>query len=140
MTIRKVDIGKRKHISQMTNAEQAVIWKRLNNVQEHEWRLLPHALDRLEEKNINANKQDIISTIYNSNIIEYRIVHIKKYNSIDERVILRSKAIVNGSFNLNVVFSLTHKCIVTVWNNHVKDKHDTLNWNIYSSDMKVVGA
>lgn len=140
MRIRKIDIGRRKHVSQMTNEEKSVIWKRLNDVQEYEWKMTGHALDRLVEKGIKATKHDVVSTVYNAEIIEYRIVHNARFNSIDERVILRSKAIVNGSFNLNVVFSLTNKRIITVWNNHVKDLHSTLDWSIYSADMKVVGA
>lgn len=139
--IRQIDIGRRKHVSQMTAREQSVIWKRLKDVQEYEWELIPHALDRLEEKGIRASKQDVISTIYNSSIIEYRIVHNSKVeNGIDERVILRSKSVVNDRYNLNVVFSLTTKRIITVWKNHVKDRHKTLDWSIYSSDMEVLGA
>lgn len=136
----KIDIGKRKHISQMNSNETSTIWKRLKNVQEFEWKLVGHALKRLAEKKIKANRYDIISTIYNSEIIEYRIVHNNVTNSHDERVILRSKAIVNEKFNLNAVFSLTNKRIVTVWINHINDRHDTLDWSIYDKNMKVLGA
>ena len=140
MRVRKSDIGKRKHISQMNKQEQAVIWKRLNSVQEFEWEMVGHALDRLKEKKIRATRQDIVSTIYNANIIEYRIVLNKRTGKPDERVILRSKSIVNGKFNLHAVYSLTNKKIVTVWINHIKDHHATLDWSLYSADMQVVGA
>lgn len=139
----RVDVGKRKHMSQMTDAEINLIRKKLSKVQNDDWKLTGHALDRLTEKSIRATKQDIISTIYNSHIIEYRIVRNRNRNSksrYDERVILRSKSVVNGSYNLHAVYSLTNKVIVTVWLNHVRDWHSTLDMSIYSKDMKIIGA
>lgn len=137
---KNVDVGKRKHISQMNNNEQALLWRRLNHVQEHEWKLTEHTLSRLKEKGIRATRNDIVSTIYNARIIEYRIVHNERYDSIDERVILRANAVVNGSYNLNAVYSLTNQRIITVWLNHVDDLHRTLDMKIYSAEMKVKGA
>ncbi|AGI11827.1 hypothetical protein PQE71_gp076 [Bacillus phage Izhevsk] len=132
--------GKRKHSSQMKKFENTGLMKRLKEVEEWEWELIDHALDRLIEKGIRASKRDIVSTIYNCSIIEYRIVYNRRLRLYEERVILRSKATVNRCYNLNVVFSLTTKNIVTVWINHVKDRHSTLDWSIYDKNMKVLGV
>jgi hypothetical protein len=129
--------GKRKHGSQLQGFEEAGIWKRLKAIEEWEWEILPHALERLEKKGIIATRQDVISTILYSSIIEYKIDYIRRKDEYDERVLLRSKAIVNGDSNLNVVYSLTNKTVVTVWNNRITDKHSTLDWSLYDEDMKV---
>lgn len=128
-------VGKRKHGSQLTQYEKTKLWQRLYSVQEFEWRLSNHALYRIREKGIRATKQDIISTIYHSEIIEYKINLIK--GEVEERVVLRSKAIVNEEYNLHVVFSLQNKTVVTVWMNHINDRHATLDWSIYDPSMKV---
>lgn len=130
-------VGKRKHWSQMNTDEVQSIWKRLKSVQNEEWEMIDHALDRLHEKNIRATMQDIVSTIHNASIVEYKIDFSR--GKCDERVVLRAKAIVNRNYNLNAVYSLTNKRIVTVWINHIKDKHTTLDWNIYDKNMKVFG-
>ena len=124
---------RRKHVSQMTKKEQDTIWKRLKGVQEHQWKLRSHAIIRVFEKEIHVSVKDIVSTIKNSTIIEYKT----KYNKgrMEERVVLRSNAIANEEYNLNVVFSLTTKEIVSVWLNHTNDLHSTLDWNIYDKDL-----
>lgn len=127
-------IGQRKHGSQLTKREEEGLWKRLKSIEEWEWRISDHALDRLESRGIKATKHDIITTIYNSKIVEYRITKNKK---IEERVVLRSRSIVNDCYNIHVVFSLTDKKIITVWMNHIEDLHETLNWSIYNKNMKV---
>lgn len=130
-------VGKRKHWSQMTTDEVVGIFNRLKSVQNDEWEMIDHALDRLHEKKIQATKEDIVSTIYNANVVEYKIDSSR--GKCDERVVLRAKAIVNRDYNLNAVYSLTNKRIITVWINHIKDRHATLDWNIYDKNMKVFG-
>lgn len=131
-------IGKRKHHLQMTKNERDGLVRRLKGVQK--WKIANHALERLEEKGIEATYEDIVSTIYNSTLIEYRIVHNRIADKCEERVVIRSKAVVNRCYNLKVVFSLTTQTIVTVWINHVSDHHGTLNWRIYDKNMKVFGV
>lgn len=130
--------GQRKHGSQLHRVEERKLFTRLEGIKK--WRLSFHADERIIEKGINATMDDITSTVFNSSIIEYRIVHNDLYDTYDERVILRSKAIVNEEYNLNVVFSLTNRKIVTVWMNHLEDLHDTLDWSIYNENMAVLGA
>lgn len=129
--------GKRKHASQLEKFEEVGIWKRLRGIQEWEWVMSPHALQRLAEKRIRASRHDIVSAIHNANIIEYKIDYNKKYKTYDERVVLRSKAVVQNKYNLHAVYSLTNKRIVSVWLNHVDDHHATLDWNLYDKNMKV---
>lgn len=132
--------GKRKHCSQFKPFEMTGLWKRLKSVQEWEWTIADHVYDRLVQKKIRATKQDIISTLHNASIMEYRIIHSHFHNGLDERVILRSKAIVNRCYNLHVVYSLTYNEIITVWMNHVDDRHSTLKWELYDQNMKVFGV
>lgn len=134
----KQQIGKRKHHSHMTEREKIGLFNRLKSVQK--WGIVSHALERLEEKGIEATYEDIVSTIYNAEIIEYRIIHNPVINGGDERVILRAKAIVNRCYNLNVVYSLTCEKVITVWINHIKDRHKTLRWELYDPDMIVLGV
>lgn len=130
--------GQRKHISQMEKFEIDGLFKRLKNV--NRWGIIGHALDRLREKRINAKYEDIVSVINNSSIVEYKIDYNSVANRYEERVILRANAIVNGQYNMHVVYSLTREKIITVWLNHVNDFHATLDWNIYNADMKVFGV
>lgn len=129
--------GKRKHCTQMKPYEVNNLWSRLKRVRDDEWKVDVHAFDRINEKGIQATREDMISTILNASIVEYKIDYDKKRNQYDERVILRSNTIVNGCYNLHVVFSLTNKRIKTVWINHVKDFHSTLDWSLYNPKMKV---
>ncbi|AKQ08387.1 hypothetical protein PQE66_gp072 [Bacillus phage PBC2] len=132
--------GMRKHGSQLERLEEIGLWKRLKSVQEWEWNLIDHALDRIEQKGIEATRNDIISTISHSSIIEYRIVYNHEHEIYEERVVLRSKAIVNKHHNIHAVFSLTLNNIVTVWMNDFHDRHATLDWGLYNKNMKVFGV
>ena len=130
--------GQRKFVNQMTKQEIDGLFRRLRAVRSNEWRLSGHVFDRLEEKGINATRRDVISTIHSSELLEYKID--ERYGVCDERVLLRAKAIVNDSYNLHVVYSLTNKKVVTVWINHINDRHATLNMSLYTADMKVFGV
>lgn len=130
-------INKRKHYSQMSTLEINRTLKRLRDVES--WLFTEHALDRMDEKGINATYQDIASTLFNCEILEYKIDYNERKNRCEERVVVRSKTKVNGNYNLNIVFSLTTKKVITVWLNHFWDRHITLDWSIYDENMKVFG-
>lgn len=134
-------VGCRKHVSQMSNVEIEGLFKRLKNVEASgkRWNVSGHTFSRIAEKGINATYEDIVSAIHNATMIEYKIDKGRFDNSVDERVVLRSKEIVNKCYNLNVVYSLTNRKVITVWINHIKDRHSTLDWNIYNKDMTVFG-
>jgi hypothetical protein len=134
--------GKRKHGSQLKDFEIDGLFNRLKAVEIKglRWRIAGHALGRLQDKKINATYQDIVSTIHNSSIIEYKIDENKIVGGYEERVVLRSTAMVNRDFHLHAVYSLTERRIITVWINHKSDFHATLDWSIYDEDMKVFGV
>lgn len=125
--------GKKKHYTQMTSEEKKFLFNKLKSVKK--WRIGGHALDRMKEKNIEVTYNDIVSTIYNSNIIEYHTVKLNNFN--DRRVLLRSKAITNGEYNLHVVYSITGRRVVSVWLNNIDDLHNTIDMRDYDSDMKI---
>lgn len=132
-------IGKRKHCSQMTQEEIKGLFLRLKSVEENglRWGMAGHALDRIHEKGINADYWDIVSSVWNSEMIEYKIDENKRTGKPEERVVIRSRAVANRSYNLNAVFSITQRRIVTVWLNHINDRHSTLDWSIYDEKMPV---
>jgi hypothetical protein len=127
--------GNRKHYSQMSDFETKKIDRKLKRFED--WEILKHAKDRLKEKNIGCKYDDIVSTIYNCDIIEYKIDYNKFKECYEERVVVRGRSLVNGSYNLNVVFNITTGSVVTVWVNHVKDNHKTLDFSIYNKRMRV---
>lgn len=131
-------VGKRKHSSQMSQQELDSLYSRLRSVEK--WELTRHALDRIEEKGINATYDDIASTVYHCDIIEYKIDYNVIINRCEERVVVRSKAVTNGEYNLNVVYNLHSNKVITVWLNHINDRHATLDWSLYDPDMKVFGV
>lgn len=126
--------GKKKHFTQMTNEEKKLLFDKLRSVRN--WKVGGHALDRMEEKGIKVTYEDIVSTIYNSSIIEYHTVKLDNFN--DKRVLLRSKAMTNGNYNLNVVYSITGRRVISVWLNSIDDLHDTIDMRDYDSDLKIV--
>jgi len=131
-------VGKRKHSSQMTQQELDSLYSRLRSVEK--WELIGHVFDRIEEKGINATYDDISSTVYHCDIIEYKIDYNARINRCEERVVVRSKAVTNGEYNLNVVYNLHSNKVITVWLNHINDFHDTLDWSLYDPNMKVFGV
>lgn len=134
-------VGCRKHVSQMSEVEVKGLFKRLKDVEKSgkRWNISGHTFNRIAEKGIIATYEDIVSAIHNATMVEYKIDRGRFDNAIEERVVLRSKDVVNKSYNLNVVYSLTNRKIITVWINHIKDRHATLDWSIYKEDMTVFG-
>lgn len=126
--------GRKKHFTQMSQHENRYLLDSLKDVDK--WTMERHALDRIIEKEIDATYEDAVSTIHNGKIIEYHIA--KHREEKDARVLLRANALVNGTYNLNVVYSLTRKSIVSVWINDIKDKHSTLDMNAYNRGLKII--
>jgi hypothetical protein len=133
-------INKRKHFTQMTKTEKRGLFARLESIPK--WGMAGHALDRVKQKGINATYYDIVSIIDYCDIIEYRIAdlaHVLNPDQVcDERMIVRSKSIVNRSYDLSVVFSLTYEKIITVWMNDVDDQHKTINMSVFDPNMEVI--
>lgn len=130
--------GKRKHKSQMNSREVNGLWFRLRNVGKSCWILSDHATDRIKEKGIETNLEDIVSMIGNAELIEYKLHRWK--SQMHERIVLRSKAIVNGDQNVHAVYDLTTNEVISVWMNHVDDRHATLDFSNYDKNTKVFGV
>lgn len=128
--------GKKKHGTQMSKQEQDYLFSKLKAVRR--WKMSEHALERIEAKGINVSYRDVVSTIHNSTIIEYHMARFK--GQPDPRVLLRSKAVVNGKYNVHFVYSLKRREIVSSWLNEVTDVHKTLDWRDYDAKMKIRGV
>lgn len=126
--------GVRKHFSQMSVNEINYLFKRLKSVKN--WGVSNHATQRIKEKGIEVTYEDIVSNIHNSMVIEYHVAeHMGKK---DERVLLKSKSIINEVFHFNVVYSITSKRVITTWLNNIDDKHKTLDWSQYDKNVKII--
>lgn len=138
--ILKEGVNQRKHESQMSTKEKKNIKKRLKS--NLKWEVNNHTLKRISEKNIGASIPKVISQIKDCKIIEYKIDKVKLGDEsfYDERVLIRGNEIIirgKDKYQLNVVFSLTTRSLVTVWLNHVEDTHKTLDWDLYNGNMIV---
>ena len=132
--------GKRKYVSQMSQHEINGLSDRLKRLSSNgDLQFTTHTFDRMNEKGIIATQKDIISMIRNSSIVEYKIDKDPVEDRYVERLVVSSKAVVNKHYRLKVVFNLTNRTVVTVWLNHVKDNHKTLDWTLYDKNMKVFG-
>ena len=132
--------GKRKYVSQMSQHEIKGLSNRLKRLSSSgNLTFTDHTLDRVMQKGIAVTQKDIISMIGNSDIVEYKIDVDNLRGGYSERLVVSSKALVNRSYRLKVVFDLTNRTVITVWMNHVKDTHKTLDWTLYDKNMKVLG-
>lgn len=121
--------GVRKHVSQMNNKEIDYIFDKLRSIKK--WRATSHAMDRVNTKGIYITLRDMVSTIHHSRVIEYHEVRGEK------RVLLRSNVLIQGDYNLHVVFSVNEAKIISVWLNHVDDTHETIDMSCYNEKLKI---
>lgn len=126
--------GKKKHGTQMTSREKAFLFQNLKAIKR--WKLSSHALDRIEEKGIKMSYNDVVDSIDKSTIIEYHIA--KCGDSEDKRVLLRSKSLENNGDNLHFVYSITRGVVISSWLNRAGDTHETLDWNAYDKNLKIL--
>lgn len=128
-------IGMRKHSSQFKKSEKESLMKRLRSIDK--WSISTHALKRIREKGIDATYNDIASTVHDCMIFEYKIDYNRFTNRCEERIGVRSNSITNKNFNLNVIYSLTNKKVITVWLNRINDNHATLDKTLYDANLKI---
>ena len=131
-----VRVEKRKHFSQMSVREIDTLYYKLSTVKPHNWRLSQHAEERLTQKNIDASRSRIVDVINHCEVIEYKTVDNGRYTC--ERVIVRDTALTNKKYNLNVVFDITRGVVISVWLNHIEDRHSTLDMLIYDGAMQIL--
>ena len=129
-------VEKRKHYSQMNTSEIKSLYAKLLSVTTKNWRMSYHAEERLVQKRIDASRSRIVDVINHCEIIEYKTVDNGRYTY--ERVIVRDTTLINKNYNLNVVFDVTRGVVISVWLNHVKDRHSTLDMLIYDRELQIL--
>ena len=129
-------VEKRKHYSQMNTSEIKSLYAKLLSVTTKNWRMSCHAEERLVQKRIDASRSRIVDVINHCEIIEYKTVDNGRYTC--ERVIVRDNTLINKNYNLNVVFDVTRGVVISVWLNHVKDRHSTLDMLIYDRELQIL--
>ena len=129
-------VEKRKHYSQMNTSEIKSLYAKLLSVTTKNWRMSDHAEERLVQKRIDASRSRIVDVINHCEIIEYKTVDNGRYTC--ERVIVRDNTLINKNYNLNVVFDVTRGVVISVWLNHVKDRHSTLDMLIYDRELQIL--
>lgn len=129
-------VEKRKHYSQMNTSEIKSLYAKLLSVTTKNWRMSYHAEERLVQKRIDASRSRIVDVINHCEIIEYKTVDNGRYTC--ERVIVRDTNLINKNYNLNVVFDVTRGVVISVWLNHIKDRHSTLDMLIYDRELQIL--
>lgn len=129
-------VEKRKHYSQMNTSEIKSLYAKLLSVTTKNWRMSYHAEERLVQKRIDTSRSRIVDVINHCEIIEYKTVDNGRYTC--ERVIVRDTTLINKNYNLNVVFDVTRGVVISVWLNHVKDRHSTLDMLIYDRELQIL--
>ena len=129
-------VEKRKHYSQMNTSEIKSLYAKLLSVTTKNWRMSYHAEERLVQKRIDASRSRIVDVINHCEIIEYKTVDNGRYTC--ERVIVRDNTLINKNYNLNVVFDVTRGVVISVWLNHIKDRHSTLDMLIYDRELQIL--
>ena len=129
-------VEKRKHYSQMNTSEIKSLYAKLLSVTTKNWRMSCHAEERLVQKRIDASRSRIVDVINHCEIIEYKTVDNGRYTC--ERVIVRDNTLINKNYNLNVVFDVTRGVVISVWLNHAKDRHSTLDMLIYDRELQIL--
>lgn len=133
----------KKHLTQMSNVEKKFVWERIKSrramVNHRNIQVNGHAKERMSNRpRFNVDLPIIIDTIKNSRFYEYKIIR-EGDTIVDERVLLRSDKVYNGS-NLVLVYSIKKNRVITLWANKSDDNHSTLDLSSYNEDMKIVGV
>lgn len=131
-----VKVEKRKHYSQMNTSEIKSLYAKLLSVTTKNWRMSDHAEERIVQKRIDASRSRIVDVINHCEIIEYKTVDNGRYTC--ERIIVRDTTLTNKNYNLNVVFDVTRGVVISVWLNHIKDRHSTLDMLIYDRELQIL--
>ncbi|MBQ8997144.1 MAG: hypothetical protein IJ086_00460 [Clostridium sp.] len=140
--IKKTYKQKKKHYTQLTGEEFEYLESKLKELKEIKpsWHLV-------EKNDILIKKLDVFKVLNDKNlrdlIIEFNITPNK--NGYDKRALLRSRDVYNVNINNNsvkcnlcFVISILKGEVVTAYYNEVNDNHDSIDWNRYDKDLKVI--
>ena len=143
MEINKERKENRKHFTQMNEQELKVVKNKINgsvNGNVNSVNIVPHAFDNLfkrlrKGRDINTYKVMLAQTLIDFTPIEFKRIY-NGVNLVEERSVLRGTRLVNGE-SIVLVYSVTHRTIITVWINSLGDMHNTLDMNLYDSEMLI---
>lgn len=116
----------RKHISQMSMEEISFCMEQVHN---RSWGISKHVRDQLEER--GGDIALLLETIGYGDLIEY---HKRNGSS---RLLLRSNKIIHNYVPCVVVAPIS-EYVVTVFWNHVLDRHRTIDMGRYDSDLDII--
>ena len=133
----------RKHFTQMNEQELKIVKNKIKssvNGDVNSVNIVPHAFDNLfkrlrKGRDINTYKVMLAQTLIDFTPIEFKRIY-NGVNLVEERFLLRGTRLVNGE-SIVLVYSITHRKIITIWINSLGDMHNTLDMNLYDSEMVI---
>ena len=133
----------RKHFTQMNEQELKIVKNKIKssvNGDVNSVNIVPHAFDNLfkrlrKGRDINTYKVMLAQTLIDFTPIEFKRIY-NGVNLVEERSVLRGNRLVNEE-SIVLVYSITHRKIITVWINSLNDMHSTLDTNLYDSEMVI---
>ncbi|AHC94140.1 hypothetical protein T548_0062 [Lactococcus phage phiL47] len=133
----------RKHFTQMNEQELEIVKNKIKssvNGDVNSVNIVPHAFDNLfkrlrKGRDINTYKVMLAQTLIDFTPIEFKRIY-NGVNLVEERSVLRGNRLVNEE-SIVLVYSITHRKIITVWINSLNDMHSTLDTNLYDSEMVI---
>ena len=133
----------RKHFTQMNEQELKIVKNKIKssvNGDVNSVNIVPHAFDNLfkrlrKGRDINTYKVMLAQTLIDFTPIEFKRIY-NGVNLVEERSVLRGNRLVNEE-SIVLVYSITHRKIITVWINSLNDTHSTLDTNLYDSKMVI---
>lgn len=133
----------RKHFTQMSQQELTIVENKINssvNKDVSTVNIIPHAFDNLykrlrEGRDINTYKVMLVQALLDFTPIEFKRIY-NGVNLVEERSVLRGNRLVNEE-SIVLVYSITKRKIITVWVNSLNDMHNTLDMNLYDSNMEI---
>ena len=133
----------RKHFTQINEQELEIVKNKIKssvNGDVNSVNIVPHAFDNLfkrlrKGRDINTYKIMLAQTLIDFTPIEFKRIY-NGVNLVEERSVLRGNRLVNEE-SIVLVYSITHRKIITVWINSLNDMHSTLDTNLYDSEMVI---
>lgn len=130
----------RKHFTQMTKEEIDLVTEKIKNSVNNDVKtvnILPHAYNHFFRRTpkTQSYRRLICLALLNFNVIEYKKIY-NDVNLVEERAVIRGINTINDE-DIVIVYSITHRCIVTLWVNDTDDTHKTLDISLYDENMKI---
>lgn len=135
----------KKHYTQFSLEEKEYLVSALRNIDTSKIIPSKHLASKLD---VTYKMEDIQEVLKDNNlkdmIIEYNVTITRE--GVDKRVLLRSKKsfpviIKNNTVDCNICFviSIINNEIITVYYNKQDDNHNTVDFNRYNKNLKIIG-